>query len=407
MPIANRTTWLPELKDYYHDEMTKNLVYEGNPLLAVMPKRTDWRGANWELPIQHGVVQGLGADFATAQANKRASKHKRFSIPLFKYYALADVDNSLMDTALGTGTFMEALTTEIDGAFRQFGNDMSMALFGDGTGRRGAIVSGGGTTTWTVAASDIVNFECGMFLTYGATAAAASGVTAVEVTAVDRNLNTVEVSAAGTAIDTDLIFRDGDEDARIQGLDAWLLDPTDAGYAAALAASFNGVTRSVDPTRLAGNFYDGSADTVEDAIINAGARASREGANGVRFVVMNPIRVAELDRLLESGSNHRSRFEKMEGADGVIGFESLKFHTPAGLLDVISDRNCPENVAYMLDPRTWSLRSAGTFGKFLQHGAFDEGILRNSASDSIEFRIGGYGALGCSAPGKNVRVKLA
>ena len=403
--ILDRTEFLAELKDYYHDERTKLMMYKNRPLLGMIPKRTDWQGANWELPIQHGVIQGGSSTFSKAQDNKYASLHKRFTIPLKKYYALADVDNSVIDTSTSDkGAFLRALTSEIDGAFVHFANETARQLYGSGSGLRGVATAGAETTSVTFSASDIVNFEVGMKVVAADDEAGTSLVgSASTVTAVNRTTGVVTLSGAqNTGVgDSEYYFREGDFNLQLQGLAAWLTDD-----ATALGASFNGVTRSVDPTRLAGVFYDGSGDTIEDAIINAGAIGFREGAMP-DICVMNPVNVAALDRLLESGTKHRSRFDKVKSADAELGFDSIRFHTAAGVVDVVSDPYCPLDKAYMLDLSTWSLRSAGTWGKFLNHGSQAQGILRNTSSDSIEFRIGGYGNIGCSAPGKNIVVKLA
>lgn len=414
MAALDFTAFLAELKDYYHDERTKNLVQEDNPFLGMIPKKTDWTGYNWELPIQYGNPQGLGGTLSTAQDNKRASSHERFSIPFKRMYVTADVDNALIDFSSNSkGSFLvDALKNELDGAFTTFGNESGMALFQDGSGVRGTMVAAPSTTTFTVTADEVVNFDKGMILRFGTNAAEATTNSEVEVESVNYFSNTITITgvpATGALTANDVVYRDGDHIAntKLTGLPKWLNDH-DAGDPGTLF----GVDRDQHPTRLGGMFYDASSggadENIEDAIISASAVARKQSGAKMKLVIMSPTNVAALDRLLEAGSTGRSRWDKTKSADAEIGFRALMFHTAVGELPVVGDPNCPDDVAYILDPSTWSLRSSFRgWGAFLGRGRFDQGILSNATADSLEFRIGGYGEIGCSAPGRNMRVKLA
>ena len=77
---------------------------------------------------------------------------------------------------------------------------------------------------------------------------------------------------------------------------------------------------------------------------------------------------------------------------------------PRGMIKVIPDQNCPEDVAYMLQMNTWKLYSLGKAVKVLNSDGLN--MLRQSSADGVELRHGFYGNVGCRGPGYNVRVAL-
>ena len=99
------------------------------------------------------------------------------------------------------GAFMEAATTEVDGALHALARSISSALFRDGTGTIGATTEVSGTTLTLVEPDDVVNFEVGMEIAFNDNAGSerdsgqAIGVSAINrntgVLTVDENLNVI------------------------------------------------------------------------------------------------------------------------------------------------------------------------------------------------------------------------
>jgi hypothetical protein len=87
-----------------------------------------------------------------------------------------------------------------------------------------------------------------------------------------------------------------------------------------------------------------------------------------------------------------------------VSFEGFKVMGPGGAVKVLPDPWCPINVPYGLTLSTWTLRSLNKAPHILDLD--NQNLLRLSSSDGYEMRVGLYGNLCCSAPGKNIRIAL-
>ena len=396
------TSFDAALKQHYTAERVENMVYTDNPLLAILPKYEQFGGRNLPIPIIYGNPQGRSAGFSTAQANKTNSQLVDFVLTRKQDYSLASISNEVIEASKGNANaFMEAATTEIDGAINAITRSLAIAVFGTGSGSIGQVLSGTTSTSITlVDIEEVTNFEVGMELVVS-TANGGGSVKSgsVTVTGVNRDTGVVTIDAAsaidgGTGVATnDFIFVEGDYDQKIKGLAAWL--PASAPSA---SENFFGVDRSVDATRLGGVRYDGSAEPLEEALISAASRVAREGGKP-GHCVMNYAKYAELEKALGSKVQY---VDLKVSAD--VGFRGIQINGPRGVIKVMADQNCPSNVAYMLQLDTWKLYSLGKAPKILDSDGMK--MLRESNADAVEIRIGYYAQLGCKAPGFNARIAL-
>ena len=132
------TSFQPVLKQHYTDMRIENMVYKDNPFLAMVPKYESFGGENLKLPIKYGIPQGRSATFATAQANKTNSQYKAFLLTRSRDYSLASIDNETIEASKGnSNAFLEAATTEIDGAIESCTRALAIDLYGNGSGSRG------------------------------------------------------------------------------------------------------------------------------------------------------------------------------------------------------------------------------------------------------------------------------
>ena len=397
------TSFAAALKQHYTTDRVENMVYRDNPLVAMIPKYEQFGGDNLKLPIKYGIPQGRSASFSTAQANKTNTQLKAFLLTRNKDYSLASIDNETIEASKGNANaFLEAATTEIDGAIESATRSLAIALYGTGSGTIGQ--SSGSTTGTTITLADVeevTNFEVGMelvFSTANGGGAVKSG--SVTVIGVDRDLGTVEVDAM-TAIDggtgvaaNDFIFQEGDYDLKVKGIRAWIPDsaPTSGD-------NFFGVDRSADATRLGGIRYDGSAQPIEEALIDAASRVAREGGRpDVCFLSYSKF--ADLEKALGSKVQYVDHKVNAE-----IGFRGMLIHGPRGPIKVIPDQNCPADRAFMLSLSFWKVYSLGKCPKILDSDGLK--MLRESNADAVEVRVGYYAQLGCRAPGFNANVKLS
>ena len=220
----------------------------------------------------------------------------------------------------------------------------------------------------------------------------------ITVTDVNRDtgvLTTDATSAIGSAAVGDYIFQEGDYDAKLSGLAAWV--PSTAPG----ATSFFGLDRTTDVTRLAGIRIASSTVSglpIEEKLQVAASRLAREGGSP-DVILIN----YENFRDLEISLGSKVVYDRApEGA--VVGWNGLTIRGPKGPIKVVPDQSCPPNRAYVLTLSTWKLGSPGPAIKVLDR---DGKLIRESAADAYEVRIAFYGNLGCLAPGWNSVVDLS
>lgn len=402
MATLDMTSFASALKVHYTPQRIQNMVYRDNPLLAMLPKYEQFGGKNLPIPIKYGTPQGRSQTFATAQANKTASKYKDFVLTRVHDYSLASIDNETLEASQGNANaFIEAATSEIDGAIQSATRSLAVALYRSKSGSIGQVASTVNTATAVIPLADIesvTNFEVGMSIV-ASTADGGGSVknSAHTIIGVDRDLGELTVNSVLTTGDdwaaADFIFVEGDYDAKVSGLLSWI--PSSAPS----ATTFFSVDRTADVTRLGGIRYDGSALPIEEALISAASRAAREGAKP-DYCFMAYSAYANLEKALGS----KVQYVDMK-VNPEIGFRGILINGPRGPIKVVPDQNCPSDRAFMLQLDTWKLYSLGKAPKILDSDGMK--MLRDSAADSVEVRVGYYAQLGCNAPGFNVNIKLS
>lgn len=396
------TSFDAALKQHYTADRVENMVYKDNPLLAMMPKMTDFGGKNLPIPIIYGNPQGRSATFSTAQANKTNSQLKDFVLVRNHDYSLASIDNETLEASKGNANaFMEAATTEIDGAIQSATRSLAIAMYRSGSGSIGQVnANATGTALQLKNAEDVTNFEVSQELVFS-TADGGGSVKSgrVSVTGIDRDTGLLTVQAltaiaagAGVAAN-DFIFIEGDYDGKIKGLRAWLPD------VAPTSTPFFSVDRTSDVTRLAGIRFDGSALPIEEALISAASRVAREGGKP-DYCFMSYTKFADLEKALGSKVQYVNNPVTAE-----IAFRGILINGPRGPIKVVPDQNCPSDRAFMLQMDVWKLYSLGKAPKILDTDGLR--MLRDAAADSVEVRVGYYAQVGCRAPGWNANIRLS
>ena len=404
---SNIAAWSNALKQYYRKDAVQDLVYKSHPLFEMVPKDNRFKGKSSPIPIYYGRPQGRSATFATAQSNATASKIGEFLMTRKKNYGVVTVDGETMLAAEGDEyAFLNAITTEIDGALKSVGDSLSRNLFRQSSGSMGKIAATttvGSTSIDLADPNDVLNFEVGMKLV-GSTADGGGTVKSgtVEVVGVDRSKyntgDTDQLTLSGnytagiaTGAVADFLFIEGDYDNGISGLADWV------PAAAPGSTAFYGQDRSVDPTRLGGNRFDGSSLTIEEALIEGSGLSAREGGEpDCAFVSFSDF-IA-----LEKGLTSQVQRNVVETER--FSYRALELYAPHGIVKIIPDKDCPKGIAYLLQMDTWSLMSIGETVRILEHDG--QKMLRQSSDDGVEVRVGFYGNLACTAPGFNTRVTL-
>lgn len=409
MASANTlTTFDFAIKEHYTPEMVENMVYMNNPMLALIPKYEEMRGEYFVQPVQYADVQSRSASFSTAQSLSTSSALKgiKFNVTRVKNYSLATIDNEAMEASKGNANaFMELATNVIDTAIHTLSRDLAIGLYGNAAGAKGQVLAEPAETSGTFSFTlkdpeQITNFEVGMSLviysaeTGGLIRTSDGSDDEWLVAGVDRVNGTLTLTgtynSSGTIAANDYIFQEGDRGLKMSGLADWLPSTVSA-------TAFFGVDRTADSTRLGGLRYDGSAQPIEEALIDALYLSGREGAR-IDHMFMNFKKYAELEKSLGS----KVVYDTLQV--GQVGFNAIRLAGPRGVVRVVADQNCPSDLAYGLQLDTWKL---GSIGKAVSPAANDGNRwLRQTSDDGVELRYRFYGNAICKAPGYNIRISL-
>jgi len=390
----------PVLKEHYSGQKVQNMTYAKNPALAIIPKDESGAGGKYyPVPVWYENSQGRSSTFSTAQANQTANAFAEFLVTRKLDYSLATIQNEALEASMSdVDSFLRLVTGQIDGAIRQATLSAASSLFRDGTGTIGTVsgsVSSGVITLTNPA--DVSQFGVNQTLqanaTSGGTPRAALGY--VIARSVKNGTVTVSATGLGGAAGTpsgwtsgDSLLVQGDNNAKPSGLSAWLptTDP-------ASTDNFYGVNRSAD-YRLFGIQYDGSGQSIEEALIDHSMLLNREGASPTYFLTNFGSNAALVKAL-----GTRRQYVDIKGPAG-IGFRALEVDGAQGPIKVLADRSCQVAKGYMLELDTWKLISIGPVPKILRYEDRLE-MLRVYNADAAEARIGMYYNLICNAPGWN------
>lgn len=404
---ADLTIYNDMLEEYYAGPAPKYLGYKDHPLLAMIPKATNWGGQENKYIVKLWVErpQAVANDFTTALANKGSGVYDRFEMGRKKKYGFAQLDRlALLATAQKPKAFMSLYTAEVDGVIAQMRADIAWGLYRASHAKRGTIGSISTTTITLANRTEVVGFNVGMKIVASDTTAD-PGVTALDsfeaytITAINRSLGTLTTSvdaAAGAGWAAgDHLHRQGDIVTAGTFLGAEGL-ASHIPETAPTSGTFQGVDWTVDTDRLAG-LRVVATGTIKEALIDAGMRMKEMGKSP-SHIFMNPLKFGQLVKELEGTVQH----DKVKApGNASLGFDAIKVYTPAGTLPCIPDADCPYDTIWMLTLSTWKLVSVGGLPHLCDN---DVRMLRSSTADEYEVRLAAYYNLACHDPGANCRI---
>jgi hypothetical protein len=394
------------LKRMYSQRRVQNLVYQDNPLLALIPKK-QFRGASEAITVRHVDPMGRSAAFATAQANISPNKGVQFLLTTVADYQLYAMSFEAILAGRGdAATLLSTLDTEVSGSLNNASRSLAIQLYGSGSGKVGKIATAGitGEVITLSNANDVTNFEVGQVIvadtgTEGG-ALRDSGDSAT-IAAVDRSAGTITFATGGVAsinglAAADNLYIKGDaqnngDAVRLSGLEAW--NPVTAPS----ATTFFNVARNVDPDRLGGIRLDISSYNPEEGLVVAMSRVARDGGRPSHLFINY---VDARNTQLALGSKVETQYSTV----GDIGFSRIRVMGPKGDVMIHPDQNAPSGVGRLLQLDTWALMHRG---ELLNIQDLDGNTKsRQFDADGYEGRISFYGQLACDAPGFNARLVM-
>lgn len=393
----------PILKQYYTPKKIESLVFQ-SPAQGIIPKDTGGSGVAYVGAIRSAITPAVSYTDTVAFTNGASSVYKQWVCPWRSGYGRALVSGAALDQCGNDrGAFVKAVVSETEGAYAAIGQQIGAGLWHNGGGAIGQLdgLSNVGTATVTLAnPSDAINFRPGQTIKSSATDGTTGAVRAgsVTLTAVDIFAGTLTASAAWSAgitapVNTDFLFPDGDFGLAFQGFPAWVVP--NALRAGTLGTAFNGVTRSVDPIRLAGVPLVGAGAPKKESMIQIGMMLNRLGAKP-SHMFLNDLDFADISKDLTTSTRitTETAFKNPQ-----IGFTALEYLAPFGSIKLMTDPFLSQGTAYVLDMSTWLMPSMGMIPKvdFVDKLQW----LRQAGSDSYEFRTLYRCATYCSNPAKN------
>ena len=398
------------VKETWPERRVADTAYEVSPLLAMLPKSTDFVEKKWHIPVQIGRSGGRSADYATARTQGIAvgPVYADFEVPLVSDHKYGRIDNITIERARSGSPEMlvDAVERELKQAILSLGTSLSHELYRDGNGVLGTVASAStAATTITVGTGQAYNFEVGDEVVGSAALGGAlrdSGNSAT-ITGVDLAAGTITTdSNFGTQISglaqNDYLYIKGDAannggtPLKVSGLGAW----NPYGTPGAL----HGVTRTSFPERYAGVRLNGSSEAdVKTAIIKLLTRMNNSAGSRLIakdmavFMHGNDFENLQID--LQGDPTYQGF--KAEGAD--ISFEAFMFNSPFGRLRVFTDKFCEERYPRVVNLKSLKLRTLGP-GPKLWKGDGQE-LDRIDDADSTAYRANYRGNLGCTDPSTN------
>jgi hypothetical protein len=397
----------------YTKEKIQDLTEADNPTLALLPKSDQFVGESMVIPVIDANPQGTAAQtLAIAQGAATNITGKKFTVTTADYFGSVDIGGKVMAASRNNmGAFLENKKSEIDGLYTQIGNNFEKLLWGNGGGAIGRIAVSGITGNVITLANkeDIWAFEPGMTFAVSGDGDGSAGTEALRagtstVTVVDRENGKFTAANLGNITgeaDNDYIFRYGDflgatGTNLLKGVQAYITSSSSPG-------ALYGMTRTSDPTRLAGcriPTADLTGLGIEDRIKLLGARMSGTyGAKIGKHAFLHPEDWQDLEIALSSRGVRSFKDDSTK-----FGFSVLECVTGGQSVKLYAARAVPRGTAFILKLDHWKLWSM----EELIHPVTRDGltILRKSTTNDFEYRLESWPALVCNAPLHNGRVAL-
>lgn len=411
------------LKELYDEQKVQWLTYKDNPTLAMMKKEERFPGKYYPVPVVYGLTQGSSATFATAYNNQSSPLVAEFLVTRVSDFSLATIDGQLLAAAQSDpGAFIDGSELMIDAAFQNEVNRIASAMFRNGAGTIGQIasvsnISGNSYLVTLNNPDDSVQFEGNQVIVavQNVDGSGTAPTDTAQINSVNRNLGTLTVTSATNiasdwpatyylAIQGDLPTTSNNNFQpsgstttnsllKIAGLAAWL--PLSGP---GVSDTFFGVNRNLDTQRLAGVTFNGSALSLEEALLQGTGRIALNGGRVDTGLCSYSTYTALITSL-------GSKVVYLDHKVGEIGFRGVQVNGANTVMSVFPDRNCPDGVIYCLEMDSWVLRSQNPAPHILKY--MDEiEILRVPGLDAAELRVGGYMNMYTNKPGHNGAIQV-
>lgn len=379
MSISSITTASELLKLDYQDVIRYQLNYEADPLFGMLKRdTTKVQGDKVVLYMRFGRSGGVGwrTDVDDLpDANSRKGVQAKF--PTKDLYARLKIGNKLIEASRNDiGAFARALQLEMEELMTDAKDEVSRAVYGDGTGTLGTIKTVTSTTVFEV--DNIGYFAEGMIVdVYDGSTAREEGL---EITKVDYDNNEITVDKAVTgATASDRIVLNGSDGKALTGIGA-LFNPA--------VTSIYGLSRATYPFLNPHSINVGGDIDLNHIQKGIDAVDVRAGSTTNTLIAGHGVRRAYQELLEES-----RRIVNTLNLKG--GFTALSYTGGKGEIPFIATKYCPPEVLYGLDLNDWAVYQMSDFHFMDRDGSV---LSRISNKPAWEATLAFYGEIACDKP---------
>ena len=352
------------LKTYYKDKVA-NLLFRNSPVVKEIKKeRVEGKEQAFASIYSRGGAVSADATVAEAKAktNVRNAEWKVTPGQLFSMfsYNAKEVQASLSKK----GAYMKVAANKAFAAAEAFRKTLAAAFYGRGYGEIGivpAAAAGTHSTQFSLDLSDsaIMKIDVGSTIAFKSTVAGAEIGTA-NVDAIDENTITVTPAASVTLAGGEIVAIAGCVDSSgnpmlPMGLDGWLpvvetRNKTGSTWPTYITTPFFNVTRSVNPSALAGQFILGvSGDKKVDTIQKLIKKVRRKGSQA-NLIILNDNDWLEVSNEIQSTNTYFTQTSSKARREANVGFDKLSASFSTNFIDnIVDDPYMPEGKFYVLD----------------------------------------------------------
>lgn len=376
------------LKEFYLPAWQNQLGIEPSALLGKIkkaPLSSDIIVASAPIGLSGGFGFGEEGRNTPAAGNVR---HARFTERSKDMYVNITISQKAVKLTGNKGAMIDALDTEVKGAYDTAKWNVGRALFGDGTGKLATITAVSGNT---LTVDDVTNLKEGLIIDIyasGATADSTPSCTGCRITAIDRGAKTVLVEGTVTAVADSFITVQNSFCREITGLGAIYDDSIGTLYG--LAKSENIFAKPV---------VEDADNMIDDGIITKTLRrAKRDKGSDIDMLLCGD------DAYDAYVSYLRENNVRVEGISHTIagGFKAIKFIFGNQEVDIVNEGFVPSNEMWGVDTSTLTLhQSEWAFAELNGGGIFN--LMENQSV--YRALLANYGDLICDKPGGCVQIK--
>jgi hypothetical protein len=223
--------------------------------------------------------------------------------------------------------------------------------------------------------------------------------TVTNVSTATKKITVVE-SGTWTPTDTHVIGLQGTMAASTSpvvwpGIPGWIPPAASRPVSSGL---FFGVDRSVNETKLAGLYLDGTAMGILEGI-NQLAYAIADVPGAKPDLVLCAFKtLGKINAILQT--QHRYVESTVKGSGIDVFYKSVKINGPTGDMDILGSSNWAETLVAVLDKSTWVCGSPGN-KPFVPASASGNPIVEVPGDDTAVAKYRTQAIVWCEAPGRN------